>query len=297
MRTVPALELRFPARPDAARLAEHALALLDDLGPTAIDEGTVEPDASDDPPRLWRVGFASADARDRAGALLERALAPSGLGVVATELEDTDWPATVEAAWGAVVLDRILVAAPGDVPSHPEKVVVVIQPSRGFGTGHHASTRLCLQALERLELRDRRVIDAGTGSGILAIAAAKLGARWVVAFDDDPDALVSAADNIARNGVAARVTLVGSDLRQAGRLGIDPADVVTANLTAGLLEREAPTLWGLVAPGGSLVVSGLLVEQVSEVEAALARAGGAHFARVDLLEADGWAGFVARRLR
>ncbi len=90
---------------------------------------------------------------------------------------------------------------------------------------------------------------------------------------------------------------MGTDLRQARRLGIDPADVVTANLTAGLLLREAPTLWALVAPGGTLVVSGLLVEQVSTVETALMRSGGAHVAGVQLVEADGWAGLVARRAR
>ncbi len=106
----------------------------------------------------------------------------------------------------------------------------------GFGTGHHATTRLCLRLLQELELRGARVLDVGTGSGVLALAAWKLGASDVVAIDNDPDALDNARDNIARNGAAAAIDIICDDL---DTLRIQRADVVLANLTGAVLVRYA----------------------------------------------------------
>jgi ribosomal protein L11 methyltransferase len=297
VRSAPALDLRFPATPDAWALADRALALLDELQPTGIDEGTFPPDAADGPPQRWRVAFPTTALRDRAAEAILAALAPLGVEVSLAELADEDWAARFHTGWRALRVGRLIVAPPWDVPDDAAGPVVVIQPGRGFGTGHHPSTRLCLEALQRMDLTHRRVIDAGTGSGILAVAAAALGARAVVAVDHDPDALVSAADTIARNGAGDRVTLVGSDLAHLARLALPPADVVAANLTAALLVREAPGLWSLLVPGGRLVAGGLLADQVAHVRAAIRAAGGASVARTDTLEADGWAALVVERAR
>ena len=108
----------------------------------------------------------------------------------------------------------------------------MIEPSTGFGTGHHETTRLCLLLMQRLDLRGARVLDIGTGSGVLALAAWKLGAGDVVAIDSDPDALDNARDNIARNGAAPSIDIIRDDLES---LRIQRADVVLANLTGAVL--------------------------------------------------------------
>jgi ribosomal protein L11 methyltransferase len=143
-------------------------------------------------------------------------------------------------------------------------MTIVIQPSMGFGTGHHATTRLCLAALQRIDLRGRSVIDVGTGSGVLAIAASLLGARQVIGIDDDRDAIAAARDNVALNP-RARVTLLDGDLRS---VDLPPADVVVANLTGALLETAAPQLLRLSTNGGRLVISGLLTKEEQLVLAA-----------------------------
>jgi ribosomal protein L11 methyltransferase len=161
----------------------------------------------------------------------------------------------------------------------------------GFGTGHHFTTRLCLDALQRIDLRDRSVTDVGTGSGVLAIAASLLGAAPVVAFDDDADAVSAARENLELNP-EARVTLEVGDLRGDGG-GTEPApstlrppppaDVVLANLTGGLLIAAAAALKQLTKPGGRLILSGFLTSEESEVLQAFAP-----LAIEDRLEEEEW---------
>jgi ribosomal protein L11 methyltransferase len=154
-------------------------------------------------------------------------------------------------------------AAPHPPPATRD-ILIIIAPSTGFGTGHHATTRLCLELLQTLELRSKRVIDVGTGSGVLAIAAAKLGASDVVALDNDPDALRNARDNVERNDVDIQV--LEADL--AG-IGLPPADVVLANLTSAVLQRFAASLRRLVTPGGVLIASGFSPDDLDDVVRAL----------------------------
>jgi ribosomal protein L11 methyltransferase len=135
----------------------------------------------------------------------------------------------------------------------------------GFGTGHHQSTRLCLQLLQTLPLEGRRVLDAGAGSGVLAVAAAKLGAKDVAAFDHDADAVRAARENAARNAADVSVALADLDT-----LAVPPADVVLANLTALTLRRFRRQLVDLVAPSGVLVASGFTLDQAPLVEESLA---------------------------
>jgi ribosomal protein L11 methyltransferase len=131
----------------------------------------------------------------------------------------------------------------------------------GFGTGHHATTRLCLAALQRIEIRGMTVIDVGTGSGVLAIAASLLGAANVIGIDDDADAVSAARENLTLNP-PARVTLRIGDLRQMESAN---ADLVLANLTGALLVSAADRLKRLTDSGGQLILSGFMASEERDV--------------------------------
>jgi ribosomal protein L11 methyltransferase len=149
---------------------------------------------------------------------------------------------------------------------------IVIQPSMGFGTGHHSTTRLCLRALQREALAGRTVLDIGTGSGILAIAAVRLGAARALGIDRDPDAIQAARGNLSLNPDAAAVMFEVADLTEVrlkgDTTGAAPADIVTANLTGALLARQAQRILEMLRTGGRLIVSGLLADERDHVVAA-----------------------------
>jgi ribosomal protein L11 methyltransferase len=157
----------------------------------------------------------------------------------------------------------------------------------GFGTGHHATTRLCLEALQELDLGSKTVLDVGTGSGILAITAARLGAASAFGIDIDPDAVQSARENLACNSAARGVCFEVADV---GSLPLQERDVVTANLTGALLVRSAPLLLAATKGGGSLVLSGLLAHERDEVVAAFGPASVA-WERQE----DEWVGLVVKK--
>jgi ribosomal protein L11 methyltransferase len=248
---------------DICPISELLQAALVDYEATAIDERS-----SDD----WRIFFTTVGERDRAATALQ--IEFPDLTITSVDVPDDNWAARSQASLRAVRVGNVVVAPPWDVPAGPKNrtrpttddAVVVIQPSMGFGTGHHATTRLCLAALQRLDLIGRSVLDVGTGSGVLAIAARLLGSSHVVAIDDDADAIASARENVELNARAG-VTFSVADVRSAR---ISPADVVLANLTGGLLIEAAPTLQGLTAHGGRLVVSGLMAIEEPDVLAAFA---------------------------
>lgn len=156
-------------------------------------------------------------------------------------------------------------------PSHatveaPDSVVVSLDPGLAFGTGTHPTTRLCLERLDARSDPANIVIDYGCGSGVLAIAALKLGATRAYAHDIDPQALIATQDNATRNGVDARLQCID----HAATLPRGQAQLVLANILSGPLCTLAPTLLELLAPGGELVLAGLLDEQADEVIAAYA---------------------------
>jgi ribosomal protein L11 methyltransferase len=264
VRFSPALDLSFPAA--NPELVDLVTATLDDYGPAAIHET-----GPDEEPR-WLVYFADAPGRDRAGDALRCAFDARGLRVARTDVPDEDWAARSQAALRAVRVGRVVVAPPWDVPTRPERgdVLVVVRPSMGFGTGHHETTRLCLGLLQEVGCDGRRVLDVGTGSGVLALAAAALGAREVVGLDVDPDAVENARENLALNRAladAATVAFETVDLRAAAPA---PADVVLANLTGALLAASAGALLACTRPGGRLLVSGLLAHEADAVLRAFA---------------------------
>lgn len=257
MRTWPALDVGALSEPDLLQAA------LTDFGVAAIDEQF---------PDRWRVFFDSDAERDRAKATLADRF--PALHLTSIDVPDEDWAARSQASLRAIRVGGIIVAPPWDVPSRAadtattapalsrSPVVVVIQPSMGFGTGHHATTRLCLASLQQFDLHGSTVADVGTGSGVLAIAARLLGASPVLGVDDDADAIQAARENAALNGAA--IELLVADYRQ---LVLARFDLVLANLTGALLMSGASKLQDLTAQRGPLIVSGFTGEDEAAVVA------------------------------
>jgi len=289
VRTWPALSIHFASggSQSESEARDLLLAALNDARVTAIQE-------FDD---RWIVFFADAADRDQAAAVLPG----SGPGIDSIEVMDVpddDWARRSQRNLTPVRVGRIVVTPPwasdtepGAGPAGERAITIIIQPSMGFGTGHHATTRLCLDLLQRIDVSGKTVLDVGTGSGVLALAAHALGARTVVAVDDDPDAIESARENLALNGIGE-----GIDLRLGDFRGMPQADtgwdVVTANLTGGLLVRGAEVLSTSVAPGGALVVSGVTVDEEAGILAAFAP----RLKPVARVAEDEWVGIVYRSL-
>ena len=281
MKTWPALDIQFPdaaatpadADPEAGALdlPDRLQATLADFPVTAIHEGS--PDASR---ARWRVFFATAPSRDAARTVLTGTHTSSGLVVISLDVDDEDWAARSQASIHAIRIGNIVVAPPWDVPSEgrlkpaqtdeapqPDALIlIIIEPSMGFGTGHHATTRLCLDALQQIDLRGAHVLDVGTGSGVLAIAATRLGASRVLGIDDDVDAIESARQNLTLNP-GVDITLGVVDLRYAS---LRPIDVVVGNLTGALLISSAAALKAL--SHGRLILSGFMEQEAPDVLAA-----------------------------
>jgi ribosomal protein L11 methyltransferase len=185
----------------------------------------------------------------------------------------------------------LLVAPPWDRPPVNGRVVITIEPGRAFGTGRHGSTLGCLEALEALVVphAPARLLDLGTGSGILAVTAARLGVPAVLAVDEDPDAVAAAMANAARNRVSDRVRCALAD---AGALQEPPAPLVLANLLTAAHLRLAPHYARYVAPGGALVLGGILDAEASAVSVAL---GGHGFTPDGSRSVEGWTTLTLRR--
>lgn len=164
------------------------------------------------------------------------------------------------------------------------RAVIRLDPGMAFGSGEHASTRLCLAAIARHLRPGGLVIDLGTGSGILAIAAARLGARRVLAIDNDPVAVAAARANVRRNRVTRRVTVRRRDGLAGLRLR---ADLIVANLTAEILPAVAGAMPACLAPGGRVVVSGFGSPRAGDVRRCLQAAG------LRAVGAERWRGWCA----
>ncbi|HSM34325.1 MAG TPA: 50S ribosomal protein L11 methyltransferase [Anaerolineae bacterium] len=222
---------------------------------------------------------AIASARERLGHLTAFGLRPIG-DLAVREVHEEDWAAAWKDHFPVMRLGRRIVIKPTwrDYDRAPDDVVIALDPGMAFGTGLHPSTRLCLVGLEHWAatglVAGARVLDVGSGSGILAVGAALLGAGQVRAVDTDPIAVAATLDNAAGNGVSISAT--------RGSLPVEggPFDLVFANLVAGLLVGLAADLAASVRPGdgtpasgGRLLAAGIFVDREPEVRRAVAAAG------------------------
>jgi ribosomal protein L11 methyltransferase len=252
----------YPALDISGADGELVLALMDDYSPTAVQEH----DGS------LTIFFPDSTRRDQAQEAVTRAWPDAQ--TAAREVLDEDWARRSQQSLTPVTIGRVTVAPPWAVPQpRSSGLQVIIEPSMAFGTGHHATTQLCLGALQAVSDANAFGLDVGTGSGILAIAARRLGARRVLGIDNDPDAVGCARANLRLNRGVDGVAFHTADLTSSWNVlrreeGLSAADVVTANLTGSLLCGSAPALLAALAPGGTLIVSGLLEEERNEVVAA-----------------------------
>jgi ribosomal protein L11 methyltransferase len=198
------------------------------------------------------------------------------IGELRTRLVDeADWAEAWKAHFPVLRIGRRLVVRPTWRRHRhgPDDVVLALDPGMAFGTGLHPTTRLCLAAIEGIAdrglLAGARILDVGCGSGILAIAAVRLGAAHALAVDTDPIAIESTMANARRNRLAARIRAHGGTLPS----GEPPFHVVLANLIAGVLVPLATPLHDELRPGGSLLASGIFIDREDEVRAAFEAAG------------------------
>lgn len=204
-------------------------------------------------------------------------------------LADPGWVERWNRSLRPVDVGRRLTIVPGEGDAPPGRLALRVRPGRAFGTGHHESTRLALEALEDVVAPGSEVLDVGTGTGILALAAVVLGAVRAVAIDVDPVAVAVARENLAGSPAAAAVELHVAD-------GVPEAvghhDVVVANITADVIERWLPALVERVRAGGALVLAGLLATDRAAMDRRLAELG---VADRDWRDAGEWTAVVARR--
>lgn len=232
---------------------------------------------------IWEASlYASVDEKERIWKAMSDCLASDlpGLGVRIEDLPDIDWVTHSLDGLQPVRAGRFLVHGSHDRDAvRPHDLAIEINAGRAFGTGHHGTTAGCLEMIEQVMRRrlHHAVLDLGTGSAVLAIAVAKLAHRPVLATDIDPIAIDVARDNVRKNGCAALITLRtarGFHADIFARAG--PFDLIIANILARPLMAMAPDIGRHLAPGGDVILSGILASQRRRVLAAFAAQGMFH---------------------
>lgn len=261
---------------------------LEDLGALSVtlldaeDQPILEPAAGETP--LWDAIVAQAllaagvDRRGLLAALAELAPDADVEGASFREVADADWTRAWMDQYRPMRFGQRLWVVPGgmalpDDADVASAVVIELDPGLAFGSGTHPTTALCLAWLDGLasdgRLAGRTVLDYGAGSGILAIAALKLGAARAIAVDNDAQALIATRDNGGRNGIAPeRLDVMTPEAFATDPRATAGCEVVVANILAGALIALAPLLLRAAAPGAPIALSGVLAEQAHEVSAA-----------------------------
>ena len=281
----------------AGTLADTVADLMEQLGALSVtwqdaaDSPILEPKPGER--RLWPdtevTGLFTKDADKEAILSTLTAILGDHVPLAALDLEDQDWVrAWMDNFKPLQCAANLWICPSWCTPPDPEAAVVMLDPGLAFGTGTHPTTFLCLKRLAALNLTGKRIIDYGCGSGILAIAALKLGAASALGVDIDEQALIASHDNATRNGVAERLSLFLSPAQSPK----EKAPVVVANILAGPLTELEPVLASLCESNGTLLLSGLLDEQADEICEAYAR----DFLPVYREVREGWALLELKRL-
>lgn len=216
-------------------------------------------------------------ALDRVRQVLHAMLGTDALQLSAEQVPEQDWLAIWRTGLEPRRVGARLIVSPtwSDVTPGPDDVLIRIDPQMAFGTGEHASTRGVLRLMQNLDLRATRLLDVGSGSAILAIAGALLGARHVVAVESDPQAMPNALENIERNGVADRITplcaVVDDPFLDACGGGV--FDGILANVLSSVLLPLLPAFHRALAHGGWAILAGLLIEEAEPMRTAAESAG------------------------
>lgn len=263
--------------------------------------------ASQDTPEgviLWawlpedeRLAARALELRTRVAALPEELLEAGRPEVSERQVDEEDWAEAWKAYWQPTrVGQRIVIKPswrdwpPADQPelARPDDLVIELDPGMAFGTGAHATTTLCLEALERVIRGGERLVDLGCGTGILSIGALMLGAAEATAIDNDPLATEATKENCRRNGVATCRVLLQDTLQ-----GVEPGqDVVVANISLPIVMSVAPAAYGLLKPGGLFICSGFYGARREELAEALQKAG---LTVEQFQERESWGCMIARR--
>ena len=228
-------------------------------------------------------------------ALLSLKASADGLALGTLQMEtkgvaDEDWSENWKQYYKPFRVGTRLVVKPSWEPfeAGENDLIIELDPGMAFGTGTHETTNMCMRLMEKFWQDGMRVMDVGTGSGILAIAAAELGARDVLAIDIDPDAVKVAKENVRRNSVDARVRVVQGDLVKSEAM---PCELAVANIVADAICMLAQPMTRHLVPGGLLICSGIIREREADVQAAVKAAG---YAPVDRLEQGEWVALALR---
>ncbi len=278
--------LRVAVAAQAAELAEDLLLFAGALSCSltdAADTPLLEPEPGQTPlwPELIITGMfdEKTDLRP-VSAQVSTALGDQLHSIETSPLQNQQWERVWMADFAPLqVADGFWIVPSFAEPPDPAAINLSIDPGLAFGSGTHATTMLCLQWLARQDLQDKSVLDYGCGSGILAIAAALLGAREVVALDIDPQACLSTIDNAERNGVRSRISVVEGEME-----GSRSFDIVVANILLIPLLDRADKFAGLLQDGGRLALSGVLGEQATQLRTVY----DARFAQSEIVRLDDW---------
>ena len=283
------IEIAVPAHAEAveavseilSRVGYNGIAVELPLHPGKGTDHTVKAYLVEDADAFAKVS----DVRDALGHLQAFGLGPIG-ELTARRVDDKDWLESWKADFVPLRIGTFVVRPSWSEPIAGDSVEVVLDPGMAFGTGLHPTTQQCLEALSSMQVEGESLLDVGTGSGILAIAAAKRGASPVVAVDTDELAVEAARDNAMRNGVAIPVGQ-GSAADVPGRF-----DIVVANIVSPVLQRIAPDLAARLRGGGTLLVAGISAPAEDATRDAFAQA------RLEVLDRtmrDDWVALALRR--
>lgn len=287
------IEISGPVKGEAADAIADALL---GAGALAVDVADLHAESDAEQPIFGEPGMALSQrwSDSRIAALFEgdastdeletlwnslRAEAADSLGVHEFRVvPETDWVRATQAQFEPIeITPKLWIVPTWCEPPNPAVINLRVDPGLAFGTGTHPTTRLCLQWLSSLELANKTVLDYGCGSGILAMAAAALGATDVLGVDIDPQAVATARANTAANGLSVRYAVSDDALT-------DLCDIVVANILAGPLTVLAPAICAHVKSGGQLALAGILTPQIDRIQNAYAP----WIAMTVSAERDGW---------